>query len=109
MAKIKSNETARRRTFFREWREFRSLTQEQLAERLDVSVGLISQLENRKVNYTQATLEALAQALNCEPADLLIRDPSDPEGIWSIWDHAKKGERQQIVELAKVVTSRQTQ
>lgn len=61
--------------FVREWRKFRRLTQEQLAERIEQTSGAISQLENGLVNYTQPTLEAIAHALNCEPGDLLSRDP----------------------------------
>lgn len=66
----------RPRHFIREWRKFRGLTQERLAERVDVTAGAISQLENGIVSYTQPTLEALAYALQCEPGDLLSRDPA---------------------------------
>lgn len=62
--------------FLKEWRVYRGLTQERLAERMGVSNGLISQLENGQTAYTQSTLEGAAFALNCEPADLLTRDPS---------------------------------
>lgn len=63
----------------------------------------VSQIENGNTGYTQATLEAFAAALQCEVVDLLIRDPTDPDGIWSLWDRAKDAERQQIVEIAKTV------
>jgi len=59
----------------REWRKFRSLTQEQLAERIGKTHGAISQLENGKIDYTQGMLEALSDALRCDPGDLLSRDP----------------------------------
>ena len=37
-------------------------------------------------------------------AQLLEHDlPADPEGIWSVWDQAKPGERRQIVEIAKTL------
>lgn len=61
--------------YLREWRKYRGLTQEVLAERTELTSGAISQLENGIINYTQPTLEALAYALNCEPGDLLSRDP----------------------------------
>lgn len=66
----------RARHYLREWRKYRSLTQERLAERIDATPSTISQLENGLINYTQPTLEALADALNCEPGDLLSRDPN---------------------------------
>lgn len=94
----------RRRTFFKEWRVFRGLSQEQLASRLDTSVASISRIENGTQPYTQDVLEALADALMTDPASLLMRNPEDPEAIWSIWDNAKPGERQMIVDIARTVT-----
>jgi transcriptional regulator with XRE-family HTH domain len=64
------------RHFIREWRKYRGLTQERLAERIGLTGGAISQLETGQTHYTQSTLEALAEALNCEPGDLLSRDPA---------------------------------
>lgn len=93
----------RRRTFFREWREYRGLTQEQLAGRLETSVASISRIEKGMQPYTQDVLEALAEALGTDPASLIMRNPQEPEAMWSIWDQAKSGERQLIEELARSV------
>jgi len=89
--------------FVKQWREFRNLTQEQLAERAGMSVGNISQLERGLQGYSMQGLEALSQALNCEPGHLFMVDPTRDEAIWSIWERAGEAERKQIVELAKVV------
>ncbi len=94
----------RRRTFFKEWRLYRGLSQEQLADRLETSVPSISRIESGRQPYTQDVLEALAEALRTDPASLLMRNPDDPEAIWSIWDSAKPGERQMIVDIARTVT-----
>lgn len=94
----------RRRTFFKEWREFRDLSQERLAERLETSVASVSRIESGKQPYTQDYLEALAHALQTDPASLLMRNPLDQEAIWSIWDNAKEGERRMIVDIAKTIT-----
>ncbi len=93
----------RRRTFFKEWRIHRGLSQEQLADRLVTSVASISRIENGTQPYTQDVLEALAEALMTDPASLIMRNPAEPEAMWSIWDQAKKGERQLIEELARSV------
>jgi transcriptional regulator with XRE-family HTH domain len=93
-----------RKTFIAQWRDFRNLTQEQLADRLDMTQSHLSMLENGKRGYTQETLEAIAHALTTDVASLLMRDPTADEAIWSIWDQAKPGERQMIVEIAKTVT-----
>ena len=92
-----------RRTYIREWRKHRGLTLEKVADRLDMTPGHISMLERGQRGYTQETLEAVASALQTDVASLLMRDPSDPEAIWSIWDQAKPGQRRQIVEIAKTL------
>lgn len=94
----------RRRTFIREWREHRNLTQEALADRLEMSAAQLSRLETGKQGYTQDFLEACAQALSTDVPSLLIRNPGDSEAIWSIWDQAKEGQRRTIVEIAKTIT-----
>ena len=91
----------KRRHFIKEWRKHRGLTQEQLAERIGVAVSTISQIETMKQGYSQPTLEALADALQCEPADLLMRDPSREDALWSIWESLEPAQRNQITEIAK--------
>jgi len=63
------------RHFVHEWRKYRGLTQEQLAERVGLTSGAISQLENGIFAYKQPTLEALAEALECQPGDILSVNP----------------------------------
>jgi transcriptional regulator with XRE-family HTH domain len=98
------NPKHRRRHYIRAWREHRGLTQEQLADRLDTTKANISRIENLRQGYTQDFLEACADALRTDPASLIMRDPSDPGGIWSIWDQAKPGQRRQITEIARTLT-----
>lgn len=81
-----SKRPARQRIYLREWRKHRNLTQETLTARLEVDRTIVSKIETGKLDYHQAFLERAAEALNCEPADLLVRDPSRPEAIWSIWE-----------------------
>ena len=91
-----------RKTYIREWRKYRGLTLDALASRLeeagahDVGPSHLSMLERGQRAYTQATLEALADALRTDVASLLMRDPSQPDALWSIWDKAKPGERRNI-------------
>lgn len=93
-----------RTTYIRAWRKHRHLTLEQLAGRLEMTPSHLSMLERGERGYTQETLELLADALMTDPASLLMRNPEDPEAIWTIWDQAKPGEKRMIVELAKTVT-----
>lgn len=89
--------------FIREWRKFRGLNQEQLAERIGIDRGYLSKIESGKRRYDQPFLEAAAEVLRCEPADLIVRDPSDPDGIWSIWDALSAPQRTQLVEIGKTL------
>lgn len=94
---------AKQRHFIREWRKARGLTQLQLAERIGIDKSYLSKIENFKKRYDQPFLEAAAEVLRCEPADLIVRDPSDPEGIWSLWDTLTGPQRVQVVEIAKTL------
>ncbi len=89
--------------FVKEWRKFRGLTQEQLAERAGMSPNNISQLENNRQRYSADGLDRLAAALNCDPAHLLLVDPSKEDAIWPIWERANQVERVRIVAVAKAL------
>lgn len=90
-----------RRHFIKQWRNHRGLTQEQLAERIGVTPGAISQLEVGRINYTQHTLELIADALQAAPGDLLNVDPTREGALWSIWEGLDIPARNQVVEIAK--------
>lgn len=91
------------RHFIYEWRKHRELTQTQLAERIGITKSYLSKIETGKKRYDQPFLEAAAEVLRVAPADLLMRDPSDPDGLWSIYDQLQPVERKQLVEMAKVI------
>jgi transcriptional regulator with XRE-family HTH domain len=97
---------AGQRWYLREWRKHRGLTQDQLADRASLSKPYISQLERGEREYNQHLLEHLAEVLRCEPADLIMRDPTAPDPIWSLWETVQTlapAEQMQAVELIKVL------
>lgn len=65
----------KRPTFIKDWRKHRHLTQEQLGERLGLAQATVARIERGEINYTQPVLEALADALNCDPWVLIWRPP----------------------------------
>jgi transcriptional regulator with XRE-family HTH domain len=67
----------------REWREYRGLSVEALADKAGVSAGLISIIENRKSPGSPVSLEKLARALQIDLADLLAVKP-DPDRRGSV-------------------------
>lgn len=104
MSKVQTNFKAKpARHFIRQWRKHRGYTLEQLAEMVGVTHGALSQLERGLVNYTQPMLEALAVALSCEPADLIMRDPANP--VWTILDTLKDLTPDQQNQVAEIVTT----
>src|ERR1700744_4307495 len=100
---------ARRPTFIRAWRKHRDLTLAQVADRLqvelevDISEGQLSRIERGETPYSQDILEAVAQILRCEPADLIMRDPTQPDAIWSLIDTLKPAERQKAIAVLKAL------
>lgn len=94
------------RHFLRSWRKHRSKTLEQVADHLHMSHSQLSRIETFKQPYNQELLEALAELYMCDVVDLLVRDPSEAEGIWTIWEHAKPAERKQIRDVAEALTRR---
>ena len=68
------------RTYLRQWREFRELSQEELADRMGTTGASVSRVESAQTPYTQDWLEAAAEALGCTAADLISRDPRDSSG-----------------------------
>jgi transcriptional regulator with XRE-family HTH domain len=100
-----------RPTYIRAWRQYRELTLQATADRVGTSIGgfthaSLSRIERGLQPYSQPVLEALADALGTDTASLLMRDPQETEGLWSLWDKAKPGERKLIVDLAKTVIKR---
>ena len=94
---------ARQPHYIKEWRKYRGLTQEQLAERIGIARSYLTKIERGTRRYDQPFLEAAAEALRCEPGDIIMRDPSDADGIWSVWDTLNPLERQQAVAVIRAI------
>lgn len=68
----------------RAWRKFHDLTQEQLAEMLELSTRYLRTLETGAGNITLRTMEQVAFSLGEDPIDLLAgtrwNEPNSPDG-----------------------------
>lgn len=89
MPPIPKQRQKRRKTFLKEWREHRQLTQAQAAERLQIDQSTLSRIERGDIPYNQDFLESAAFAYRCEPADLIMRNPLDKDAVWSITDNLR--------------------
>lgn len=94
---------AKRPHFIRQWRKYRDLTQVQLAERIGMDQGHLSKIERLERPYTQEFLEAAAEALRCEPGDLLMRDPTKHDAAWSLLEALSPPERKRAVALIEAL------
>jgi transcriptional regulator with XRE-family HTH domain len=69
--------------FFKQWRKYRGLTLEKVAERLAFmddpgipsTAASLSRVENGVQAYTPRSIEALAEVYQCLPGELLDVDP----------------------------------
>jgi transcriptional regulator with XRE-family HTH domain len=68
------------------WRAFRHLTQAELAEKVDTTKAVISNLETGARGLSDKWLRRLAPALGTTPGMLLDHDPNDlPTGVLETW------------------------
>jgi transcriptional regulator with XRE-family HTH domain len=99
--------------FLRQWRKHRGLSMEAALEaagalvedrvmaegeegslkKIGLSQPNLSRIETGKTPYNQALLEILAEVYQTDVPSLIMRDPSDPEGIWSIYDQIPTTQR----------------
>jgi transcriptional regulator with XRE-family HTH domain len=103
MSRVRRPKLARRRTFLREWREHRALTQDQAAERIGVTQATLSRVERGVTPYDQDMLERIAFAYLCEPADLLVRNPLDKDAVWSIAENLRKADPADLERAAAMI------
>jgi transcriptional regulator with XRE-family HTH domain len=84
------------RHYVKEWRIYRApMTQEQLAERVGKSRGLISQIESGTTELTEEMIYLLADAFHCAPWDILRVNPLKEGVVVDITD-ALSGEPEDV-------------
>lgn len=67
--------------------------------KIGLSHSTLSRIESFKVPYNQKLLEVLAEVYGTDVASLIIRDPTEPEGIWSIYDQIPVTERPRALKV----------
>lgn len=92
--------------FIRQWRKANKLTIERLAEMINLDHSTLSKIERGKTNYTQQTLEALADALGTTPWRLIQRDPSKKGSIWDILEQIPVSERENAAKALEGFTKK---
>lgn len=88
------------RNHLRAWREFRRMTQVQLAEAVGTKGSVISLLESGERRLSDKWLRRLAPALQTTPGHLLDYDPeSVPTDLLEIWASIPEDRRAQAIEV----------
>ena len=91
--------------YLRAWREYRGLSQPELAELIGTSHQVIGYLERGRTQLSAKWLRRLAPALSTTPGMLLDHDPHELTGdVIDMWRHASLRERQQLTDIAKTIT-----
>lgn len=86
------------RHYLREWRKFRGYTLEHVAERVGMSHQNLGKIERGKVPYNEVLLDLLADIYRADRGSLIMRDPSRPDPLWTIYDQLAPPERVRLVE-----------
>jgi len=88
----------------RAWREYRKLTQQELAEAADTTQHQIAYLESGERALSAKWLRRLAPALRITPGFLLDHDPNDlTDDIIDIWATADDRQKMQITTITKAI------
>lgn len=84
----------------RAWREFRHLTQDELAEMAGCSRATIGHIESGARRLSDKWAHPIAKALNTSPGYLMDHDPNDlPTAILDVWAAIPEADRPQALKV----------
>ncbi|AIT81245.1 hypothetical protein JI59_16395 [Novosphingobium pentaromativorans US6-1] len=90
--------------YLQAWREFRGMSQAELAAAVGTNPNMIGYLEAGERGLSAKWLRRLAPALKTQPGFILEHDPRTlPTDIIEIWINASDTERRQLVNLAQAI------
>ena len=96
--------------YLRAWREFREMTQEELADKVHTSTNMIHYLETGERGLSAKWLRKLAPALKTTPGHLLEHDPNNvPTDILDIWAAIEERDRKTAIRVLESFSKTGTQ
>jgi len=104
MAPVPKPKRERTKHYFREWREYRQLTQEQAIGRLGWSQSKISRIESGQTPYNQDDVESAAEAYQCEPWQIISMDPTKQGEVVDLMRMINDRNRDQAIRVLKALT-----
>lgn len=91
----------------RAWRKYRGMTQQELADALDTTKSVISDLERGVVQLNDKWLRKLAPVLQTQPGIILDHAPDELDNdIIDIWAHIPDDRRAEAKELLNIFARR---
>jgi transcriptional regulator with XRE-family HTH domain len=105
---VKRPTRQRRKTYFREWREFSTdFSQAEVARRLDRDHSSVQRLEAGLIPYNADWLEELANLYRCDPWDLISRHPESARGprsdVMSAFYASPPDVQRQVMDAARAI------
>lgn len=91
------------RLLIKEWRTFRGLTQEELADAMEISLGFMSKIETGQKRWNATHLLKASQALGIKPHELLTTDPYRLDPTQAAWDKLTLEERYRLIRLNRAL------
>lgn len=96
--------------YLKEWRKFRGMTQQELADRLDTSKSVISDMERGELQLSPKWLRRIAPILETQPGHILDHDPATLDNdIIDIWSHIDLRDRDQAIRVLRSFVKTGTQ
>lgn len=93
------------RNHLKAWREYRKLSQAELAEKVGTSHQVIGYLERGRTALSAKWLRLIAPVLETTPGMLLDHDPEDLSAdVIDIWSRADLRQKRQIADIARTLT-----
>ena len=101
--KAKSSPKDRPAHYLRAWREYRRLTQDQLAEKAGTTKGVISLLESGERRLSDKWLRRFSPILKVQPGWLLDYDPESLDrSVLEIWAAIPEERHDEALQMLKI-------
>jgi transcriptional regulator with XRE-family HTH domain len=93
--------------FLREWRKFRNMTQQELADAVGTSKTVVSEMERGNLQLSPKWLRRFAPVLKTQPGHILDHDPADLDNdIIDIWSRIPDRDKDQARRVLEALTRR---
>lgn len=90
------------RTYFKEWREWKGWTQQELADRMETTKQTVSRVENGERDWSKGYLEAFSHVIGCpRPEDPISRPPGAAITLDDMLRDASPEIRAEVLEFAR--------